>query len=84
MADEEAGELIFGLQLGEDLQDSSLHRHVQGRGRFVGHQQLGIQREGAGDTDALSLPTGHFVRITVVDLPRQLHRFQQFVDLLLP
>ena len=46
------------LKRGEQLQNSSLHRHIE-RGRdFVTQHDVGVGGEGAGDSDTLLLPAG--------------------------
>jgi hypothetical protein len=49
----------------EQLQHLLLHRDVERRDRLVGDQQLGLQRQRAGDADALALAAGELVRIAV-------------------
>ena len=39
-----------------------LHREVERRGRLVEQDEFGLQRDGAGDGDALALAAGEFVR----------------------
>ena len=62
MGDEDIGELQPLLQVGEKVHDLGLHRDVEGGDGLVEDDQLGIQRNGAGDTDALALAAGEFVR----------------------
>ena len=52
---EEVGQPELGLQVLEQIQDLGLHRDVQGRDRLVGDHQAGLERERAGDADALAL-----------------------------
>ena len=49
----------------EQSQDLRLHGHVEGRGRLVGDQQLRLVGQGHGDHDALALPPGELVGISV-------------------
>ena len=43
------------LQLAQQVQDLGLDRDVEGRGGLVQHQQARLQRQSAGDGDALAL-----------------------------
>ena len=63
VADEQEGEAEIGLQLHQQIEHLRLHRHVERGHRFVGHDQLGLRRQGAGDGDALALAARQFVRI---------------------
>ena len=59
----ERGDLGFGLQFGEQIEDLPRSDHVERRRRFVEHNALGLARECAGDDDALFLSTGGLMRI---------------------
>jgi hypothetical protein len=61
--DEEQSDPLFPLQLQQDAQDLRSHGDVQRRHRFVGDDELRVEREGAGDRDALSLTSAHVVRV---------------------
>jgi hypothetical protein len=65
--DEDHAHVHFFLQLADQLQDLGLDGHVQGRGRLVGDQQLGLARQGHGDHDALAHAARQLVRIAVQD-----------------
>ena len=65
--DEEVGEARLVLQLAQQLDDLGLHRQVERRGRLVEEDELGLERDGAGDGEALPLPAGEFVREAVED-----------------
>src|SRR3712207_3579722 len=56
------------LQVHDQIEDLRLHRHVEGRGRLVGDQQLGVVDEGHRDHRALPHTAGELVRV-VVDAP---------------
>ena len=64
MRDKEEGDLQSLLQILEQVDDLRLYRHIQRRDRFIRHNQLGVQREGAGNADALALPTTESVGVT--------------------
>ena len=46
----------------EQVHDAGLDRHVERGDRLVEHDQLGLERERAGDADALALAAGELVR----------------------
>ena len=64
VADEQAGERPFPLQLLEQVEHRSLHRHVERAGGLVGDQQVGAQRERSGKAGALPLPAGQLMGVT--------------------
>ncbi len=53
------------LQLGQQLEDLRLHRHVERRGRLVGDQHVGVAGERHGDHHPLPLAAGELVRVGV-------------------
>ena len=63
VSDEDQGEAELLLQVLEDVEDLRLDRDVEGRDRFVADDELGFERECAGDGDALLLPARHLPRI---------------------
>ena len=65
VADEEIGEAAPGAQRLQHVEDLRLDGDIEGGGGFVEHQQVGFQRQGAGDADALLLTAGKFVREAV-------------------
>ena len=77
MRDEHVGQVELVLQVLEQVDDLRLDRDVQRRHRLVGHDQLGPQRERAGDADALALAAGELVRVAVVVLRVQPDQLQQ-------
>ena len=77
VGDEQVRQAVLATQVGEQVEDLRLDRHVQRRGRLVQHQQLRPQREGTRDGHALALaarqlvrPAGH-VRPGEADLVQQ-------------
>ncbi len=50
-------------QLDQQIEDLRLNRDVERRDRFIGDDQARAQRERPGDTDALALTAGEFVRV---------------------
>ena len=69
--DEQIGEPELFLQINQQVEDLRLDRNVERRDRLVADQQIGPQRQGAGDADALALSAGEAVRITVDDGARR-------------
>ena len=63
--DEQVGEAELLLQILEQVEDLRLHRDVERRDRLVADQQVGPERQRAGDADALALAAGKAVRIAV-------------------
>ena len=59
VGDEEVGEIVLPLELAQEIQNLRLDRDVEGRDRFVEHDEAGFGRERARHRDALALPTGH-------------------------
>ncbi len=59
VGDEEVGEIVLPLELAQEIQNLRLDRDVEGRDRFVEHDEGGFGRERARHRDALALPTGH-------------------------
>ncbi len=66
----------------QELDDLSLERHVERRGRLVGDEQRGLEHERGRDHDPLPHPAGELVRVVAqaildvgdADLLEQLHR----------
>ena len=55
VGDKEHGHFAALAQLGQQLHDLALHRHVQRSGRLIGDQQLGLAGQGHGDHHPLLL-----------------------------
>ncbi len=69
--DEDVGQRKPALQLGHQVEDLRLHRHVQRRGRLVADEQIGLARQRARDRDALALAAGELVGILFAVVGRQ-------------
>ena len=54
--DVQVGEAVLGLQTGEEVEDLTAGRHVERGHGFVGDDDLGPGRQGAGDGDAWRWP----------------------------
>ena len=63
VGDEQIGQLQPRLQIEQQRDDLRLDRHVERRHGFVGDDERRVEREGAGDADALALPAAELVRI---------------------
>ncbi|GAA3220022.1 hypothetical protein GCM10020256_25600 [Streptomyces thermocoprophilus] len=83
VGDEQERDAEFLLHLLKQVDDLRLDGHVQRGDRLVGDDQLRLQREGAGDADALTLTAGELVREPVVVLGVEADQLQQLADLLL-
>src|SRR3712207_7733583 len=49
------------LEVVQQVEDLALDRHVQRADRLVAHDEVGVERQGAGDPDPLPLPAGELV-----------------------
>ena len=77
VGDEQIGEAEPVLQVEQQVDDLRLDRDVERRDRLVGDDQRRVQRERAGDADALALAAGERVREAVHVGGRQLHQVEQ-------
>ncbi len=62
MADEQVGDTMAALQVDQQIDNLRLYRYVEGRNGLIGYHEPWFSCQSAGDTDALSLPTGEFMR----------------------
>ena len=81
--DEQVGEAELVLQVLEQVEHLGADRDVERAHRLVEHDELGVERQGAGDADALALPAGELVRVALGVLGVEAHRVQQLGDPLL-
>jgi hypothetical protein len=65
MRDKKIGQTKLSLQILQQIDHLGLHRHIKRRNGLVGYDQLRVQRECPGDTDALTLASGKLVRIAL-------------------
>ncbi|SAJ34076.1 Uncharacterised protein [Enterobacter cloacae] len=79
--DEHVGGAELLLQVHEQVQYLGLDRHVEGRGRLVRHQHLGLQHHRPGQGDALALAAGEHVRVALVVLRPQADLAHHLLDL---
>ncbi len=71
VADEDGGEALRLLQLGDRVHDRVLHEHVERGGRLVEHHESRFEREGQCDGHALTHTAGQFTREAGEDLRRE-------------
>ena len=77
VGDEQVGELEPVLQVLQQVEDLRLDRHVERRHRLVAHHELRVERQRAGDADALPLAAGERVRIAAQVLAPQADHLQR-------
>src|SRR6478672_2806884 len=75
--DEDHRETEAGHEIVEQVEDLRLNGHVERAHRLVRDQELGLDREGAGDRDALALPAGELARIAVCRRRRKADELEQ-------
>ena len=63
VGDEQVGQREARLQVDEQVDDLRLDRHVERRHRLVGDDQRRVERERAGQADALPLAAAELVRV---------------------
>ena len=80
MGDEDIGQRQALLQIGQEIDDLGLDRDVEGRDRLVGDDQLRLQRQGAGDADALALAAGELMGEAVQMIGMQAHQPHQLLE----
>ena len=79
--DEDVGDAELVLDVLEQVDDLRLDRHVERGDRLVADDELGPQRDGAGDADALALAAGELVRVAVVVLGVEPDALHEVLDL---
>src|SRR4030067_585272 len=65
VGNEQVGQAELSLQVFQQVDYLGLDGDIQGRDRLAADDKLRIGGQGSGDTDALALPAGEFVRETV-------------------
>lgn len=80
MRDEDDGEAELASQVGDLAEDLALDEHVESGRRLVHDHQLGAQREGHGDHDALAHAAGEFVGVGADALPADLDDVEEVDD----
>ena len=69
------------LQLVEQVEHLRLHREVQRGHRLVADDHVGVERQRAGDADALTLAAGELLRVLVGRLGAEADEVEQAADL---
>ena len=82
MADEQVGQMQLFAQLVKQVDDLSLDGHIQCRHALITDQEIGFNRQGPGDADALALPARKLVRVAASVGRIQGHLLQQGRDML--
>ena len=65
------------LQVVEQVEHLRLHRQVERGDRLVADDHVGVERQRAGDADALALPAGELLRVLVGRLGAQPDEVEQ-------
>ena len=78
VADEDQRQVELGAESSEEEQDLRLGRDVEARDDLVGDDELGLERERAGDADPLALAAGNLVRVAAEKRSRQADDVEQF------
>ena len=65
VGDEDVGDAELLLQIVEQVEHLRLHREVERGHRLVADDDVGVQRQRAGDADALALTAGELLRVLV-------------------
>ena len=57
VGDEQVRQVVLFLEVKQEIENLCLDRHVECRHGLVAHDEVGVEGHGAGDADALALPT---------------------------
>ena len=68
MGYEKIGEIIFFLDIHEQIDYLRLNGNIECGYRFVAYDKIGIAGQSTGDTYPLPLSTGEFMRVSVGDV----------------
>src|SRR4029453_17191599 len=82
MCDEQIGKMMLALQVDQQIDHLGLDRYIKRRYRLVAHDQAGVQRQGAGDADALALAAGELMRVVLHLIRPEPDLLKQFGDAL--
>src|SRR5690242_5553100 len=80
VGNEEIREAEFLLEIAEQVDDLRLYRDIERGDRLVANDQPGVERQRAGDADALALSAREFVREAVERLGPQADLAGQHLD----
>src|SRR3954454_21481399 len=78
--DQDQRQVVFALQVAQQVQDLRLDRDIESRHGLVGDDDLGLQRDRARNADALTLAARELVRIAVVVLGIEPDLLHQLLD----
>ena len=78
--DEDVGEAEPVLQVAQQIEDLRADRDIERRDRLVADDQLRLDRERAGNRDALALAAGEFMRVAAREARLEPDQPQQFLD----
>ncbi len=79
MGNEEIGELLFLLQILQEVDHLGLDGNIEGGNRFIGDDEFRFHRQGAGNADPLTLSTTEFMRISLGVLRLQADLFKELI-----
>jgi hypothetical protein len=80
VGDEEIGEAEPVLQITHQIEDLRLDGHVEGRGRLVADDEIGVGGDRPRNRDPLALAAGEFVRKLAPVGRMEADEFEQFAD----
>ena len=76
MRDENAAHGLRHLEIGQQIEDRCLHRHIERRGRFIAHHHLGLAGKGPRNCHPLLEPAGQRPLLRQIAIG-QLHAVRQ-------
>jgi hypothetical protein len=77
MRNEDVGQVKVMLQVFQQVNHLSLDRNIQRGDRLVADNQLGVERQGAGDAEALALAAAEGMRVAAHIFGAHTHHAQQ-------
>ena len=80
VGDEQVGEVEGFLEVFEEVDDLGLYGYVEGGDGFVCDDEFGVEREGAGNADALALSPGKGMGISPQVIGTQAHADEQLLN----
>ena len=82
MGDKQVGQAELVLQILQQIQDLRLHRDIKRRSRLIEDNQARLNRQRAGDANALLLAAAEFMGIAIIMLLFQANHAHEFQDAL--
>ena len=83
MADEHHRKAQFFLQVGKQIQNLCANRNVKSRSGFIGDDGIGLQRQSARNSNALTLAARHLARQSLKNRARQTNHIDKLFNALL-